>query len=240
MKSILPGCGYDRSARELDNRPLNCRLRSGRHDLRGKYANELALADRKCDVHRIGTDDRRKHAGVGTDDVAARHGSPPDPPVDGRIDISIGEVDFSGLQCRFSPGQIALCCLLRGKPLVTYSDRCRACFQQFLGALQLKRGIFEQRLRTQLCGLCLLDRGFKGPLLDAVQRRAGLDQIAVLEQHIFQITRHTRTDINSFNCLDASDEAHRFSDGTFLCFDDADGRSPRLLSLCNRGGQTEG
>src|SRR6476660_5924967 len=176
----------DRSIRELHNdlRIVDCRLAvpAWRED-----PDELPLAHRKGDIHRIRTDNRRKYTGVRADDVAARHGSPPDPPVDSRVDIGIGEIDFFSFQCLLSCGQIPLCCLLRGQPLVTNSDRRCTCFHQLFGALELKRGIFEQRLRTQLCRLCLLNRRLKRTSLDAVQTRSGLDKLAILETHIVQI-----------------------------------------------------
>jgi hypothetical protein len=52
----------------------------------------------------------------------------------------------------------------------------------------------------------LLDRRLKGLLLDAVERIALLDDVALLEQHLLQIARDAGAHRDALDRLDAADE----------------------------------
>jgi hypothetical protein len=87
--------------------------------------------------------------------------------------------------------------------------------------------------------LRLLNGGLKQARLDAIERRAFLDEITLPEQHFFQITAHARLDLDAVDGLDPSDEVERF--GNRLAFrgrcTDRNGGRCRLL---RKGGRERG
>jgi len=85
------------------------------------------------------------------------------------------------------------------------------------------------RLARFQCALGLLDRGLKQALLDAVQRGALLDEVALLEQDGVQVALDPRPDVHTVDRLDASDEVDCPGNGPFVGNGDADGgRSGRF------------
>src|SRR5262249_19937392 len=87
--------------------------------------------------------------------------------------------------------------------------------------------------------LRLLDRGLKQAGLDAVERRAFLDQVAFLEQDLFEITRHPRPHLDAIDRLDASDEVERLRDRLLLRLD-GPGRPRRPGLVLAAMGRTPG
>ena len=103
--------------------------------------------------------------------------------------------------------------LVRGERLVARDDGAGASRQQFLGPLQLNLGQHLGRLAALERAFRLLHRGLEQPLFDAVERCAFLDQVAFLEQDLFEIARHARPDLHALDGLDATDKIVRFEIG---------------------------
>ena len=72
--------------------------------------------------------------------------------------------------------------------------------------LQLNLGQNLGRLASLDCGFSRRDRCLEEPFLDAIERRAFLDQVAFLEQDLLEISRHTRPDLHTLDGLHATDE----------------------------------
>jgi hypothetical protein len=111
--------------------------------------------------------------------------------------------------------------------------RCDGFVQGFACAdvlgveLLLALAVLDRQLVLRLArfqrALGLLDRGLKQVLLDAVQRAALLDEVALLEQDGFKVALDPRPDVDAVDRLDASDEVDCLGNGPFVGNGDADG-----------------
>jgi hypothetical protein len=96
--------------------------------------------------------------------------------------------------------------LIGGQGLVSCHSGSGVSVEQFLRSLELN---FAQGLPC----LASLERSFgrsnrclEQSLLDAVERRAFLDQVAFLEKILFEISGDTRPDFHTLNGLDTADK----------------------------------
>src|SRR6202021_2106391 len=128
--------------------------------------------------------------------------------------------------------------LIGSTRLIARDHRSGLLLHQILGALQLD---LAERLRGPAAlerALRLLDRSLEETGLDAIERRAGLDQIALLEQNGFEVAGDARPPLDAVDRLNPPDEVERFGDRLLRGLDDPD-RPRRGLCLLRIGGQDQ-
>ncbi len=183
---------------------------------------EFALAHREGDIHRILADDRREDATVGADDITLGQSGAADLAGNRRDDVGVAKVDLRRLQVAFIGHDGALRhsfgrngfvpCLFRGDVL------CKQFVLPFPG---LHRQLVLRFARLQRA-LGLVDRGIEQAFFDAIERRALLDHIALLEEDRLQVTLYSRPDLDAVDRLDPPDKVERLRDRPLFSADRAD------------------
>ena len=191
----------------------------------------VGLAHRKGHIHRVLADDERQRPGVGADHIAFGDVGPADLSGDGRVDVGVAEIDVRGVQIGFVGQDLAFGLLVGGERLVARHDSAGLSRHQLLGALELNLGERFCRLAALQGALGLLDGGLEESRLDLIERRAFLDEVALLELHVLEEALHPRHDLDAVHGLDPADEVLGFRDRLELGLDHSDwngGRRGRL------------
>ena len=167
------------------------------------------LADGEADIHRILADDDGQHTAVGIDDISLGDVGLANLSRDRRTIIGVAEVDSCGRQVGLVAHHLPVGLLIGGQGLVSSDNGSGILVEQFLSPPQLKFGQHLGCLASLDCSLRRRDRRLEQSFLDAVERCAFLDQVAFLEEDLFEISRDARPDLHTLDGLHAADEAPR-------------------------------
>ena len=179
-------------------------------------------------------DDERQHAAVRADDIALRHVGAADPSRDRRGDVRVTEIDLRRLQVGLVGQNRAVGLLVRGPGLVSRHLGAGLRLQQRFGTIQLERGQHLGGLAALQRPLRLFDGGLEQPLLDAVKRRAFLDDITFLETHILQKALHARNDLDAIDGFHTADKINSVGNRFALRRNGADRNRGGRGLLCGR------
>ena len=169
---------------------------------------ELALADREEDVHRVLTDNGCQDAAAGRDNVALRDVRPADPACNRRLDVGVAKIDFRRFQVCFAGQDGGGGVLVGGQRLIALLRRPIGRGQELVGPFEFDHRELFRRLASRKCAFGLFHRGFKQALLDAIEGLPLFHQIPFLEQDRFQIAGDAGCHRHALHGLDAAGEAH--------------------------------
>src|SRR5437868_7300534 len=177
---------------------------------------ELALTHRKEDIHRVLADDRRQRAALRADDVSLRDRRTTDFSGNRRGDFGVTQVYRRGVQICFIDQRLGVSSTIRRQCLIARRNGTSARLHQLIGSLILdcRQQLFC--LARYQGSLRLVDSGLKQILFESIEGLPFLDNLALLEQYIFEISGNPRVNLHALDGLDPPDEVNCLRDGLSL------------------------
>ena len=207
MKSMRPKCcgGGFVGERDRDVARGSLGHARSRHEV-AQIGQERALVDVEIELDRVERHDRREERVVCVDEVPDRNEPPRDTSRDGRADLREFHVELGSAQGRIGsveggPGAERHLAALVGDLL-----RDVAGLAQLVCALEIALGEIERGLGRRDAGHGVIQRIPIGALVDREEEVALLDDGAVDEMNLVEITRHPRPQIDRIDSVEPADE----------------------------------